>query len=53
MSDPKTDKYADIGKLNLEIEENKYIVRLFGNAERKCDANTIISNLIQSQIKKI
>ncbi len=52
MSDPKTDNYADIGKLNLEIEENKYIVRLFGNAERKSDVNTIISNLIQSQIKK-
>lgn len=53
MTDPKTDKYADIGKLNLEIEENKYLVNLFGNTERKCDVNTIISNLIQSQIKKI
>ncbi len=53
MFDPESDKYAEVGKLNLEIEENKYIVNLFGNKQNKADAEKIISNLIQKETKKI
>lgn len=52
MLGQSTDKHTGIGELNLMIEENKYVVTLFGNSEKTDDVNRIISKLIEKETDK-